>query len=235
MGNGLKELRKERGWTQESAADAMGLSKSQFIKLERGERGLTERTIGLAAKAFEVSKSRVIGDATVSEVEPPQGSPLLAAGADIRPVHVQGIVEAGAFRETRYLEGAPLELVAAPPDRDFPFARQVAFKIAGDSMNAARPQPLLEGSYVVCLDFDDLEGRVPIRSGMKVVVERVEGELREWTIKEVEKTAGGYILHPRSNNPIHKPTVIGEDFNTDSGVEIRVLAWVRFVFAREPV
>ena len=62
MGNGLRDLRKERGWTHDQAADAVGLSRGQFIKLERSERGLTERTIGLAAKAFNVSRSRILGD-----------------------------------------------------------------------------------------------------------------------------------------------------------------------------
>ncbi|WP_264045589.1 helix-turn-helix domain-containing protein [Methylobacterium flocculans] len=62
MGNALRQLRKERRWTHDEAADAMGISRGQFIKLERGERGLTERTIGLAAKAFEVSRSVIIGD-----------------------------------------------------------------------------------------------------------------------------------------------------------------------------
>lgn len=68
MGNSLKRLRSERRWTHEEAADAMGISRSQFIKLERGERGLTERTIGLAAKAFGVPRADVIRDGE----EPPK-------------------------------------------------------------------------------------------------------------------------------------------------------------------
>ena len=62
MGNALRQLRNERGWTHDEAAEAMGISRGQFIKLERGERGLTERTIGLAAKAFEVSRALIIGE-----------------------------------------------------------------------------------------------------------------------------------------------------------------------------
>ncbi len=46
--------------THEEAAVAMGLSRGQFIKLERGERKLTERTIAQAARGFNVSPSEVI-------------------------------------------------------------------------------------------------------------------------------------------------------------------------------
>ncbi|GAA0278561.1 hypothetical protein LNAOJCKE_4580 [Methylorubrum aminovorans] len=49
----------------------MGVSRGQFIKLERGDRGLTERTIALAARAFEVSPSRVIGDEAAANGEQP--------------------------------------------------------------------------------------------------------------------------------------------------------------------
>ncbi|WP_313901146.1 helix-turn-helix domain-containing protein [Methylobacterium sp. J-092] len=70
MGNGLRELRTKRGWTHDQAADAVGVSRGQFIKLERGERGLTERTIGLAAKAFEVSRAVVMGDTNTVDPAP---------------------------------------------------------------------------------------------------------------------------------------------------------------------
>jgi transcriptional regulator with XRE-family HTH domain len=58
----LKLLREERGWTHERAAEAMGVSRSQFIKLERGERRMTQDYIDRAARAFTVSKSKIIGD-----------------------------------------------------------------------------------------------------------------------------------------------------------------------------
>ena len=61
MGNILRKLRVERGWTHEFAAEQMGLSRGQFIKLERGERKLTERTIALAARAFGVDPRDILG------------------------------------------------------------------------------------------------------------------------------------------------------------------------------
>lgn len=60
MGNALKSLRDARGWTHEQAAEAMGVSRSQFIKLERGERRLTVDYIRTAAKAFGVPEAAII-------------------------------------------------------------------------------------------------------------------------------------------------------------------------------
>ncbi len=62
MAKALKALRELRGWTHQDAADAMGISRPGYIKLERGERKLNERTIALAARAFGVAPKVVIGD-----------------------------------------------------------------------------------------------------------------------------------------------------------------------------
>jgi transcriptional regulator with XRE-family HTH domain len=103
MGNNLKRLRAEHGWTHEQAANAMGISRGQFIKLERGERHLTERTIGLAAKAFEVGEADVIAD---------RGSvPLVGhvgAGAEAH-FYAQG---QGPFDEVQAVEGSNDQTVA---------------------------------------------------------------------------------------------------------------------------
>lgn len=70
MGNALKSLREVRGWTHEEAAQAMGVSRGGYIKLERGERRLTTETIKRAASAFGVSQSTIISaeDVTVPVV-----------------------------------------------------------------------------------------------------------------------------------------------------------------------
>lgn len=68
MGNALKSLREAKGWTHEHAAEAMAVSRSQFIKLERGERRLTADYIQSAAQAFSVSASAIIGADSVIPV-----------------------------------------------------------------------------------------------------------------------------------------------------------------------
>lgn len=65
MGNNLKKLREEANLTHAEAAEKMNISRSQFIKLERGERRLTSDYINLASKAFNVPKSRIISNEMV--------------------------------------------------------------------------------------------------------------------------------------------------------------------------
>ena len=58
MGNNLKKLRIEHGWTHDQAASAVGVSRSQFIKLERGERRLTADYIAQAARGLGYAHRR---------------------------------------------------------------------------------------------------------------------------------------------------------------------------------
>lgn len=62
MGNRLKELREERGWTHERAAEFFGLSRSGYVKLERGERKLTDDRIQKAMEIYGVGVTAVIGE-----------------------------------------------------------------------------------------------------------------------------------------------------------------------------
>lgn len=82
MGNKLKSLREERGWTHEKAAEEMGVSRSQFIKLERGERRLTIQYINQAAKAFGIRPADIIEDMDDNTV-PLMG--YIGAGSEIMP------------------------------------------------------------------------------------------------------------------------------------------------------
>jgi repressor LexA len=62
MGNRLKILRLERGWTQEKAAAEFGLSRSGYIKIERGDRELTSDRIARAAKIYGVAMAEILDD-----------------------------------------------------------------------------------------------------------------------------------------------------------------------------
>ncbi|HMG49884.1 MAG TPA: XRE family transcriptional regulator [Inquilinus sp.] len=113
MGNGLKRLRLARAWTHEQAAEAMAISRSQFIKLERGERRLTADYIRQAAEAFGAGELEVMG----------------AAGT----VPLVGKVGAGA--EVHLFDGdassEQIDEVDAPPGAD---ETTVAVIVSGDSM-----------------------------------------------------------------------------------------------------
>lgn len=112
MGNRLKELRKSRGWTLDEAAAEMAVSKSQYVKLERGERRLTADYITRAAHAFDVAAGDVI--------EEPSTVPLV------------GYVGAGAAAHYYgHSNGDELDQVPAPSDAS---KDTVAVEVRGDSL-----------------------------------------------------------------------------------------------------
>jgi transcriptional regulator with XRE-family HTH domain len=113
MGNNLKFLRTRTGWTHEEAASALGVSRSQFIKLERGERRMTADYIARAARIFGVTTAQVI--------EPRRTVPLV------------GYVGAGALTHL-FAEGqGPFDEVDAP---DGATEDTVAVEIRGESLGA---------------------------------------------------------------------------------------------------
>lgn len=211
----------------------MGISRSQFIKLERGERGMTARTINLAAKAFGVAPSTILDDASSDEI---QNTELVLAPSRVVPVPVVGTVEAGTFRAVEDISQEEPEFVLAAQDPQYPSARISAFDVAGDSMNALKPRPIFPGDRVIGINFEDLENRVPIRDGMVVVVERLRdgGHIREWSVKQVELYEDRIEFHPRSTNRKHQPIIVQRDLEADDGQEVSILAIVRRVINEFP-
>lgn len=54
IGGRLRQLRQERGLTQEQAAEAIGVHPKHMIKMEQGAANLTVATLVAAAVAFKV-------------------------------------------------------------------------------------------------------------------------------------------------------------------------------------
>jgi transcriptional regulator with XRE-family HTH domain len=232
MGTNLRKLRTERGWTHEEAAERMGISRGQFIKLERGERQLTDRTITLAAKAFGVSKGEIVDEVSTELPRSTAGSMIedLPAQGSFRFAKIDGSVQAGAFLALEAFDDDLGEVVSAPRDPVFPFARQRAHRVKGDSMNQARPNPMNDGDIIITAVWEDL-GIEP-KDGLNVVVQQTtaDGQLRERSVKELKVFPDRVEFHPRSSNKAHKPIVMKRDHHTDDGKEVTILSLVRFVF-----
>jgi hypothetical protein len=96
-------------------------------------------------------------------------------------------------------------------------------------MNVLKPHPIMPGSRVVGVDYDDVASQVPLRDGLVVVVERSRdgGHSREFSVKQVEFYPDRIEFHPRSTNPKHKPIVVEHDAWADGGVTVRIAALVR--------
>jgi transcriptional regulator with XRE-family HTH domain len=59
LGNNIKTLRENKGWTQATLAGNLGISPTFMMHIERGTRGVSIETIELLASVLEVNVSRL--------------------------------------------------------------------------------------------------------------------------------------------------------------------------------
>lgn len=161
-----------------------------------------------------------------------RGSEITELDADIPVV---GSVNAGVFTEMSgsepWLSDAEFETIWAPRNRRYPSARCFAFRVMGDSMNDAKPRPILEGDLVLCVDVVDAE--IGIVDDKIYVIRRTKdgGQSFEWTLKRARVFNNRTELVPESTNPAHKPLVIPRNQTIDDGQEIAVIGLMYGLFA----
>lgn len=208
---------KKPGRSQSELARRLGVHPSAVNKLVNGKRGLKSNEIPIAADYF--------GE------EAPTGEVHEVIGGQMLPIRVNGKVAAGLFREVEDFDQSAPETVWDEPDPEFPNARRMAFDVEGDSVNALKPRPILDGDRLICVSFEDVAHQVRVRDGMVVVVERTRdgGHTREWSVKQVELYEDRTEFHPRSTDPRYKPIVIKRDAMADDGVRVEIIALVRGV------
>lgn len=66
MKHKIKKMREERGWTVETLASMVGMSRSYVSEIENGKKNVNNVRLGAFAKAFGVSPIDLIDDETVS-------------------------------------------------------------------------------------------------------------------------------------------------------------------------
>lgn len=145
--------------------------------------------------------------------------------ATLIPTPVSGQVSAGLFQEVDGVENQDADEVLVARNPRYPQARMVVFDVGGNSMNAFDP-PIPDGSRVSGPVFEDIR-EVP-RSGMAVVIQRstADGQMLEWSVKEIEVRDDGYTFHPRSTDARYKPIVVDTDLNADDGKKVEIIALV---------
>jgi transcriptional regulator with XRE-family HTH domain len=60
LGNRIRRLRKQRGWTQAEMAERVGIDRSFLADVERGKRNVSILNLDLIAKGFNLSLSRML-------------------------------------------------------------------------------------------------------------------------------------------------------------------------------
>jgi phage repressor protein C with HTH and peptisase S24 domain len=238
MGERLRSARISAGFNSaRSAAIKFGWTPSTYAAHENGQNEFDPERASIYAKAFKVSPGWLLtgeGEkaSKASAPAPTTGSTVeeLPAGKSFRFAKIDGQVQAGAFLAVEVFDDDLGEVISAPRDPQFPFARQIAYQVKGDSMDQAKPKPMDDGDYIICAAWEDL-GMEP-RDGLNVVVQQTtaDGQLRERSVKELRVFPDRVEFHPRSSNKAHKPIVMKRDHHTDDGKEVAILSLVRFVF-----
>jgi hypothetical protein len=223
---GLQKPGKSKG----GLAAALGKVGSAVTKILNGDRAIKLHEVPVIAAYLEEPPPGFRG---MDWRTPPEV--VHAPEGRLQPVAVAGSVQAGHFLPIDEFDQSEPEVFYEPVDPDFPRARRTAFDVIGDSMNRLEPAPILPGSRVIGVNYDDIG--IPLRDGMVVVVqqERDAGFLREWSVKQVELQDDRIVFHPRSSNPRHRPIVVHRDLRADDGRTVQVLALVREIKNRIPV
>lgn len=186
--------------TVAEAARYLRVNYATYAGHENGNSGFKHSTADLYARKFKVSLNWLLTGR--GEM---RGNSVIPAEVELAGLPVLGNIQAGAWLETSFIdsEGEP-ELIPAARDPRFPRARQYALRVVGDSMSEIYP----DGSYVTCADFADSGLRIAPGQIVHVERHRSHGQMVEITLKEVgRRDGGGFMLIPRSSNPIHQPIV----------------------------
>ena len=62
IGRRIRQLRTERGWSQEKLAEKSGLHRTYISTVEKGERNLAALNLRRFARAFGLSVARLFGN-----------------------------------------------------------------------------------------------------------------------------------------------------------------------------
>lgn len=217
------------GKSKMALATRLGKSPSTVTAILSGHRQIKVEEIPIIADFFDFPPPAVYGRDLTMRAEVTQ-----ASEGRLSQVTVAGPAEAGAFRLIDDQDQSEPDVFFEPLDADFPRARRMAFDVYGDSMNRLEPYPIMPGSRIIGVDFND--AGVPLRDRMVVVVERERdgGQMREWSVKQVELHDDRIEFHPRSSNSRHKPIVVARDLNADDGEIVSVLALLREIKHKVP-
>lgn len=228
----LRQARERHYKSARQAAAAMGVPYGTYSGHESGSRSPDLGTLDRYARFFRASVEWLAFGKAEAETMPD----ISAAGHNLATTHVDvvpvvGVVEAGAFRvvdDLSQIEPDDFEGLTVPRDARYFGMRCFAFEVRGDSMDRVIPN----GSYVVAVDIVDYADRYgPVASGRYVVVERTNGHMKEWTVKEAVVFADRIELRPCSTNPRHK-TITVPLADLDNGSEVRILGVVSGAHSR---
>lgn len=203
--NRIKDLREERGLTQDGLGELMGTTGETVQRLETGKRQLTQKWMERFAKALEVHVYELL------EQRPP----------DWEGIPVMGKVQGGNWREADE-DVSDTRKVPVRNDSRYITLRQYALEVLGDSMDKVFPG----GQFIVCVPWADT-GRA-LKHGDLIVAERQKNGLVEATVKRVKVINGKILLMPESTNPRFQKPLPLDDGDPHEDVKVTGLVIGRY-------
>lgn len=183
----IKELRKEKGFSQRQLATYSGISNATISDIESGNQGVTLKTAKQLAKGLRMSEVEffnaigLFGDETVAEVKPSSTS-----------VVRYGTIFAGAPQGAEEDIDGETEIPSWVAEK-YGVENLISLKISGDSMNNIIPDGYIG---VFLTDYEPIEnGKI---YGVLINDETV-------TLKRVYKYDDYIRFEPDSTNPDNKP------------------------------
>lgn len=104
----LQQIREEKGLSRAQVAEAVGISVSHLTKLERGERGLTERWMTLLAPTLGCAPADLVAQGDVLlKASPAPASNAPAPNVDLSAIRTEGLVGARDLPVFASAQGGP--------------------------------------------------------------------------------------------------------------------------------
>lgn len=221
-----------------AASEKAGLGRDYLRDLFRGKKqSVTSEALGRLAEVLDcdliwlsTGKGELSSEQVAQlELAPDAQIDTSHESLDTKDQYVEygGETEAGIFRPVDMIsQEPPHRWIHLPRDPRYPKCRQYAFKVVGDSMNAAKIE---DGMWAIAIDYDDYaEFHGEIRDGKRAIVERTrfQGSERELTVKEVRLYRDRMELIPRSTRQGYDPIVV--PYNSDDSLDetVKILAIV---------
>jgi len=190
--NNIKYLRKKKGFTQETFAQALGINRPSVGAYEEGRADPRLTTLSKMAQLFEVSVDELINeDLTRENRVPKQNVKVLAVTVDenAEEEYIQLVPTKAAagytngYADPDYLTELPrFHLPVLPKGGTYR-----AFEIAGDSMLPIAPGSIIIGKYVEQLDH--------IRNGNTyVLVTQSEGVVYKRVFNYIEEKGKLFLV-----------------------------------------
>lgn len=236
----IRLRREELGRSQAELGRAVGISQAAIDKIESGKTQRS-RFLPQILASLDLPQDLLFKGSQVAAPQPqdPAAAPMAnelrpVDLGELIPIKIAGKVKAGEFIAIEDLgDWDEPEIIHDVRDPRFPDARHLGFQVEGDSMNALKPRPIMDGDKLSALSYEDIADRYPLRDGMIVVVERTRhgGHEREWSVKQLEIYEDRVEFHPRSTNARYKPIVVKREHQANDGVTVEIIAIVRRLVA----